>query len=104
MKEDVLKRKIIYSLIAIIAVLGLVTMIGVYVYDVVYNHTPFAENLFRVIAVSLVLLATLLKSTRGGYRNGLDLYEKTYANELGCAFQNKPMARKKAVVRDQTVQ
>ena len=63
--------------------------------DVIWLKTPYSKNLFRTIAIIVLLLGTLLKLINGSGRNSLNMYEKAYANELGYAFKNKPFQRKK---------
>lgn len=70
-------------------------MVAFYVYDVIWLKTPFTKNLFRTIAILCLLLGTLLKLIKGSGRKSLDLYEKAYLDELGYAFKNKPLQRKK---------
>ena len=70
-------------------------MVAFYVYDVIWLKTPFTKNLFRTIAILCLLLGTLLKLIKGSGRKSLDLYEKAYSDELGYAFKNKPLQRKK---------
>ncbi len=91
----ILKRKIVIIISIIIVVLLLLGIIGFYLYDVIWVGTPITKNLFRTIAISFLLLATLLKLINGKGRNNLDFYEKAYAQELGYAFNNSPLKRKK---------
>lgn len=83
---------IVWIAVIILLIVGIVVF---YLYDVIWLKTPYTKNLFRTIAIFFLLLGTLLKIINGSGRNGLDVYEKAYANELGCAFMNKPFQRKK---------
>ena len=88
------KTNIIITVLIIAVIIGL---IAYYLYDVIYNKTPYDDNLFRMLAVICMLIATVIRLHKAGSgrRNGLDVYEKAYANELGYAFMNKPFQRKK---------
>ncbi len=90
-----MKRKSVTIFWIAIVILLIVGVIGFYVYDVIWVKTPYTHNLFRALAVVLVLLGTLIKLINGSARNGLDFYEKSYKDELGYAFKNKPFQRKK---------
>lgn len=90
-----MKRKasnIIWIAIVILLILGIVAF---YVYDVIWAKTPYTKNLFRAIAIICLLLGTLVKLINGSGRKSLEVYEKAYENELGYAFKNKPLQRKK---------
>ncbi len=88
------KTAIIISVLIIAVIIGL---IAYYLYDVIYNKTPYKDNLFRILAVICMLIATVIRlfKTGSGRRNGLDVYERTYADDIGFAFQNKPILKKK---------
>ncbi len=88
------KINIIFIVLIIAAIIGLVAY---YFYDVFYNNTPYKDNLFRILAVVCMLIATAIRLAKTGSRrrNSLDVYEKAFADEIGFAFQNKPMSRKK---------
>ena len=78
-----------------VVILLIVGTIALYLYDVIWVKTPYTQNMFRTLAIIFLLLGTLVKLINGSSRNSLDMYEKAYANELGCAFKNKPFQRKK---------
>lgn len=84
--------KEIWTVVVILFILG---VIAFYLYDVIELGTPYTKNLFRAIAIILVLLGTLVKLRRGAGRRSLDFYEKFYTKEIGYAFQTKPFQRKK---------
>lgn len=86
------KRIVIWTAVIVLLMVGL---LAIYLYDVIWLQTPFTRNLFRIIAVQFLLLGTLAKIRYGAMRNGLEAYEKLYADELGYAFKNKPFQRKK---------
>jgi len=88
------KTNIIITVLIIAVIIGL---IAYYLYDVIYNKTPYDDNLFRMLAVICMLIATVIRLHKAGSgrRNGLDLYERTYADDIGFAFQNKPILKKK---------
>lgn len=84
-------KKLIVALLAILIAVS----IGVYVYDVVANGTPYTENLFKVVLVVVSLGLSIGKVfTRGTPRNSLDFYEKNYAKELEGVFVREPKSRK----------
>lgn len=90
-----MKKKVLNIILIAVVILLIVGMIAFYLYDVIWLKTPYSKNLFRTIAIIVLLLGTLLKLINGSGRNSLNMYEKAYANELGYAFKNKPFQRKK---------
>ena len=87
------KTNIIITVLIIAVIIGL---IAYYLFDVIYNKTPYDDNLFRMLAVICMLIATVIRLHKAGSgRKSLEVYEKAYANELGYAFKNKPFQRKK---------
>lgn len=88
------KINILLTVLIIVAIIGLVAY---YLFDVFYNNTPYKDNLFRTLAVVCMLIATAIRLSKTGSRkrNSLDVYEKIYENEIGFAFQNKPILKKK---------
>ena len=88
------KTNIIIAVLIFAVIIGL---IAYYLYDVIYNKTPYKDNLFRILAIICMLIATIIRlfKTGSGRRNCLDVYEKIYANDIGFAFKNKPMQKKK---------
>lgn len=90
-----MKKKLVNSLICTVIILLVLGVVAFYIYDVVYNKTPFADNLFRTVSIVFLLLATLIRVFYGSRRKSLDIYEKAYEKELGQAFKNKAFLRKK---------
>lgn len=86
------KRKIAVTVLIIVVIIGL---IGFYLFDVFYSKMPYKENLLRVLSTLCVLIATLIRVHRGTERVNLDFYEKFYEKEIGYAFNNKPLQKKK---------
>lgn len=70
-------------------------VVALYVYDVAANGTPYTQYLFRMLAVVCVLAGTLVRLLNGTGRKSLAVYERAYEEELGYAFQNQPLWRKK---------
>ncbi len=89
-----MKRKKINIAFSILVVVAMIGLIGFYVYEVVYKKIPYDTNLYRMLAVVFGLLATLVRINKGR-RKTLAIYEKAYENEIGYAFKNKPIQRKK---------
>ena len=90
-----MKRKrsnMIWIAIVILLLLGIVAF---YLYDVIFLKRPYTDRLFRMLASVFLLLGTLVKLVNIPGRKGLEFYEKAYENELGYAFKNKPLQRKK---------
>ncbi|MBO5797538.1 MAG: tetratricopeptide repeat protein [Clostridia bacterium] len=81
--------------IRVLVILLMAGLLGLYVYDLVVNHTPVTENLFKLLAVECLLISTLIRLRGKVTARGLDFYEKRYENELGTAFKDKPLWRKK---------
>ena len=90
-----MRRKKVHIALIVFVVLCMAGCVSIYLYDVLCRNTPAAENLFRMLAVFFMLSATLVRLAAGGGRKSLDIYERSYSNEIGCAFQNKPFQRKK---------
>ena len=90
-----MKRTGLNIALIVLIVLMIVGIIGFYLYDVIYNHTNITEHLFRTLAVVFALLGTLVRLIAGKGRKSLDIYEKHYQKELGAAFYDRPLLRKK---------
>ncbi len=86
------KKQVIVCSIISVAILGVV---GFYLYEVLYLQKPYTQNLFRMIALILVLTATLIRCLKGAGRNSLDFYEKAYDKDIRYAFKENTLARKK---------
>ena len=83
------------ALIAVFILLAIAS-IGIYVYDIVANGTPYTKNLFKVSIVVVSFGASIAKLLAGrGSRTPLTFYEKQYAKELGGVFARDPKSRKK---------
>ncbi len=83
------------ALIAVFVLLIIVS-IGIYVYDIVANGTPYTENLFKVAILVVSFGASIAKLlSGGGSRTPLSFYEKHYAKELEGVFARDPKSRKK---------
>lgn len=90
-----MKRKNANTIWIVLIVLLILGIVAFYVYDVLVTKTPYDKNLFRTIAIVFMLLGTLVRLTRGQGRRALEIYEKAYEEELGAAFDHKPLLRKK---------
>ena len=90
MKNNI-KKVIVTSLIVAL----ILAVIGFYLYDVIANGTPWDQHIFRTIAIVAMLLGTLVRLYGTAARRNLDFYEKAYAEEIGFAFQDSPLKRKK---------
>ena len=90
-----MKRKNSNTIWIAVIILLMVGIIAFYLYDVIWLKNPYTKNLFRTAAIVCLLLGTLVKLIYGSGRKSLEVYEKAYANELGYAFKNKPLQRKK---------
>lgn len=86
-------RIIVISLI----ILLILACLGFYFYDIVVNHRPYQDNLFKIILAVCLLVASMFRMFRGNTRANLAFYEKAYAKELGSAFAHTPSLRKKLV-------
>ena len=86
------KRKIAVTALIVVVIISL---IGYYFVDVFYFKTPYNENIFRIISTVCILIATLIRVHRGTGRVDLSFYEKFYEKEIGYAFSNKPLQKKK---------
>lgn len=90
-----MKRKTTNTVFIVLVILLIVGIIAFYLYDVIFNKTPYMHNLFRTLAVVFLLLGTLVRLINGSGRKSLDIYEKSYQDEIGYAFSDKPFLRKK---------
>lgn len=90
-----MKRKNSNTIWIAVIILLMVGIIAFYLYDVIWLKNPYTKNLFRTAAIVCLLLGTLVKLIYGSGRKSLEVYEEAYANELGYAFKNKPLQRKK---------
>lgn len=69
-------------------------LIGFYVWDVAFNHTPITQNLFRFLTIEFLLLSTLLRMFGALGRQDINFYEKQYQEEIGSAFQDNILRKK----------
>ena len=90
-----MKRSRSNVIFIIVVILGILGVAAFYIYDVFYLKTSYTTSLFRVLAAILLLLGTLIRLLSSRGRKRLDVYERAYQDELGYAFKNKPIARKK---------
>ncbi len=90
-----MKRKVINTALGILIILFIVGIIGFYIYDVVCNGTPIAQNLFRTVSIVLILSLSFLRVFFTQKRKSIDVYEMAYSKEIGHAFKNKEFMRKK---------
>ena len=89
-------KRVLTTILALL----IIALIGYYAYDVALKHTPFEENLPKVLGGVIVLLISLIRlQMRMGKptkkRKDLAFYEKSYEAEIGTAFYNKPKHKKK---------
>jgi tetratricopeptide (TPR) repeat protein len=90
-KNEIIRR-------VLIAVLILLTALAIvfYIVDITVNNTPPTENLFRAIATILICIGGLIRiCAKGGRRRSLNFYESQYLKEIGSAFKNEPILKKK---------
>lgn len=90
-----MKRNVGQRICIAVVILAIIGVIALYLYDVIYAKTPFTHNLFKAFLIVLALSGTLVKLINGTRRKDLSVYEKAYAEEIGYAFKNKPLSRKK---------
>ena len=90
-----MKRKKTNIIIVVLIAAAIIGLIAYYLYDVLYIKTPYTKNLFRMLAIVFMLLGTAVRVFNGGSRKNLNMYEKAYANEIGFAFNNNSVQRKK---------
>ena len=91
-----MKNKAARVIFTIIAILLMVGIIGLYVYEVFFQNKPPQENLVRTFVVVAGAIGTIVKVHSGRTRRrSLRFYEKFYEQELGRAFDGDPKRRKK---------
>lgn len=86
------KANILWIIIISLMIVGLIAF---YLYDVIHLHTSYTKHLFRMVAIVCLLVVTLFRVVHGGRRKDLDFYERAYTEELGSAFADRPLLRKK---------
>ena len=85
-------KKVLITTLIIVLILG---VIGFYLYDIFSKGTPWDQHIFRTIAIVAMLLGTLVRLYDTASRKSLELYEKAYEEEIGFAFKDNPLKRKK---------
>lgn len=85
------KKRVVITFIVILGMLG---VLGFYLYEVFVLKVPYKEHLFRALAVFSTLCGTLVKLNYVS-RKPLSFYEKAYADVIGYAFNNNQFLRKK---------
>ena len=83
------------TILSIIYVLLLLAIIGLYIFDVVVNQTPFTKNLFRTISIAFLCLVGFGRLNYSVGRKNLQVYESHYADVIRSAFQGQFMNRNK---------
>lgn len=74
-------RKIQIILYVLIILFG----VGIYVYDIIVNHTNPSDNLVKFLLVIIACVIGILRGSRTA-RTSLSVYEKSYEKELRSAF------------------
>lgn len=83
------------TIIRIVLVLLVVAVIGLYVYDVVWNDVPPTKKIFRAGTVALMGILAFVRTFQIKRRKPLAFYESQYADILENAFQTQPFWKKK---------
>jgi len=89
------KRRISNIVFIVITIFLIVAVTAFYFYDVLCLKHPYTDNLFKALSVVCLLIGTLIRLFNVKGRKSLEIYEKSYADELGFAFKNKAFQRKK---------
>ncbi len=80
----------------IIVALAMVSVIALYVYEVVFLKKPYTENLTKFLAIFVGLIGTMVKLFAGNSRRRpLEFYSKEYDEDIRYAFKDNKIARKK---------
>lgn len=90
-----MKNKKLKTVLTIVIILLSLAVVGYYLYDVFYLHTPYTRNLLKVLVILTGSFGAIAKLYGSGQRKKLGFYESSYKNEIGNAFANKPPQRKK---------
>lgn len=80
---------------SIIIALAAVCAVGLYIFDIVYNKTPYLDHLFKVLVIVLGSLSAIIRLNTNTKRQSLEFYEGQYSEEIGNAFADRPILRKK---------
>lgn len=83
------------TVISVILALLLVGIVGLYIFDIVVNGTPFTKNLFRTVSIVFICLVGFGRINYSAGRRSLEFYESQYADLLKNAFAQEFMNRKK---------
>ena len=86
MKKHILRAVFIVILVAII---------GLYIFDIVVNNTPFTKNLFRTISIALVCCLGFNRVNYSARRRSLQFYESHFADAIRNAFAERKLNRNK---------
>ena len=73
----------------------LVLIVGVYIFDIVVNGTPFTKYLFRTVSIALICVVGYGRINYSVGRRSLEFYESQYADLLKNAFSQDFFNRKK---------
>ena len=89
-----MSKKTLQIIFGSLIVLMMVGCVGVYVYDIVANGSPFYDNLLILIFALSMLTVALIRNFKVKSRGSLLFYEKAYEKELGNAFSDNSAYRK----------
>lgn len=82
------------TVIRVIIIIAALAVTGLYLFDILYSHTPYSKNLLKFICVLCVLAAAFIRTVAPKSRRSLAFYEENYIDDIGDAF-NGSILRKK---------
>ena len=78
-----------------ILILIILSILGLYIFELVVNKTEPTKYLFRALSVVCICCAGLIRSFNGEARRSLNFYDAQYREILQNAFVQQPFWRKK---------
>ncbi len=89
------KNQIIRIILISVLISLIVAAIAFYVVDIIINDTPITKNLFKALAVVFICAGSMTRIFVKKGRRSLKFYEAQYINEIGAAFSNDPIYKKR---------
>lgn len=93
--STVMKKNVIKIVINCVICIGIIAVVGLYIYSIAVQSVPVTDNLFRTLAIVFTLTGILIRVNFTSGRKSLGFYENVYREELGQAFINDKVNRKK---------
>lgn len=89
------KNRIIKIILSVILIAAIIVSAVMYFVDIIVNNTPPMQNLFKALIAIFICGGALVKVFVKKGRRSLAFYESQYYKDIGTAFANAPLYRKK---------